>query len=162
MKGPYAGATLEVIGGGDFIYTSGDVLTHFDGGADTGLLFNPQRVRLTTADKRVIDLETRSGVTRIQDANDERCRDYAGGIMHSSGRSIAFDRDALGRIVRITDLRGFPLAYGYDVRGDLVAFTDQAEKVTTYTLRHPAPALGDPGSSRAIAPFAASTTPTVV
>ena len=35
VTGPYAGATLEVIGGGDFIYTSGDVLTHFDGSSNT-------------------------------------------------------------------------------------------------------------------------------
>ena len=152
VKGPYAGATLEVIGGGDFIYTSGNVLTHFDGGADTGLLFNPQRVRLTTADKRVIDLESRSGVTRIQDANENAVEIAPGGITHSSGRSIAFDRDALERIVRITDLRGFPLAYGYDVRGDLVAFTDQAEKVTTYTYdtQHLLSEIWDPEGNRAV------------
>ena len=100
--------------------------------ADTGLVFDPQRVQLTTVDGRVIDFERVDGVTRIQDSNDNTLTITAGGIEHSGGRSIAFARDGLGRITSITDPAGNHLAYGYDSNGDHSLFTDQLGNETTF------------------------------
>jgi RHS repeat-associated protein len=59
------------------------------------------------------------------------------GIVHSSGRSVAFTRDTAGRIIRITDPNGHHLQYSYAGQ-DLDAFTDQAGNRTTfvYDSRH--------------------------
>src|SRR3546814_18569377 len=47
------------------------------------------------------------------------------GIIHSAGASVEFERDALGRIVAVTDPEGERQTYTYDARGDLVAHTDR-------------------------------------
>ena len=140
VDGTIAGATLRVLGNADVIYTSGGVITEFDGSADTGLVFDPQRVQLTTVDGRVIDFQRGFGVTRIQDSNDNTLTITAAGIVHSGGKSIAFARDARGRIVSITDPAGNALAYRYDA-DDLSEVIDQAGNRTTIQLRRtPQPA----------------------
>jgi len=48
------------------------------------------------------------------------------GIIHSNGQSIPFERDAQGRIVKISDPSGKGLSYAYDAKGDLISFTDRA------------------------------------
>jgi RHS repeat-associated protein/uncharacterized repeat protein (TIGR01451 family) len=150
VDGVLPGATLEVLGNADIIYTSGDEVTEFDGSTSTGILFDPPRVRLTLPGGRTVDLD-RSGITDIQDANGHRLTIGDGGIVHSSGKSIAFVRDAEGRIVRITDPRGLHLTYEYDGAGDLVAFVDQAGNRTTfaYDTRHNLVELRDPLGNRA-------------
>ncbi len=52
--------------------------------------------------------------------------------MHSSGRSLAIERDAQGRITTITDPRGSDLHYIYDQFGKLASFTDRLGNATQY------------------------------
>jgi RHS repeat-associated protein len=99
----------------------------------TLLPFNPQQVRLTTYDGRIIDFDRDDGIVRLEDRNGNELFITDDGITHSSGKSITFDRDALGRIERIVDPMGFVLQYGYDVNGDLVRFVDQEGNATTFT-----------------------------
>jgi RHS repeat-associated protein len=151
VDGTIPGATLRVLGNADIIYTSGGVITEFDGSADTGLVFDPARVRLTTVDGRVIDFQRAFGVTRIQDSNDNTITITAAGIVHSGGRSIAFTRDTRGRIVNITDPAGNALAYRY-IDDDLSEVIDQAGNRTTFTYdgRHNLRDVLDPLGRRAL------------
>ncbi len=146
IGGSTMGASLAVVGNADIIYTSGSVLTEFDGSGSTGLIFDPRQVRLTTFDGRVIDVDQSDGVTHVQDRNGSALTIAAGGITHSSGKSIAFTRDAFGRIVRIVDPAGNQLVYGYDGDGDLTEFVDQVANRTTFTYdgRHNLLELRDP------------------
>ena len=132
IDGTVPGATLRTIGNADIIYTSGDSLTEFDGSDDTGRMFDPGQVRLTTSDGRVIDFDRVSGITRIEDPSGNALTITPAGIVHNSGKSIAFIRDGLGRITRITAPNGSSLNYSYDSRGDLGAFIDQLGKETTF------------------------------
>src|SRR5262249_12533419 len=131
-------------------YTSGDALTLFDGGEDTGLVLDPAQVRLHTVDGRIIDVD-RGGITRIEDRNNNVVTITSAGIAHSSGRSVAFTRDAAGRIVGITDPRGKRLVYEY-TGGDLTTYTDAGGNATTYTYdqRHNLLDIHDPLGNRAI------------
>ena len=54
------------------------------------------------------------------------------GITHSSGTSVAFQRDSSNRITQITDPAGSTIGYAYDSSGDLVSVRDRANNVTSY------------------------------
>src|SRR4029079_12465858 len=47
-------------------------------------------------------------------------------------RGIAFNRDAAGRIARVTEPDGRALSHGYGAAGNLVAQTDRAAKTSTF------------------------------
>ncbi|HET9703531.1 MAG TPA: PKD domain-containing protein, partial [Vicinamibacterales bacterium] len=150
--GTALGATLAILDGDDFLFTPGDNrLFYIDGSLNTGLLFNPRQLRLTTVDGRVVDLERGIGVTRLQDNNGNSLTIGDGGIVHSSGKSVAFTRDARGRLIRITDPRGHTLEYGY-TGDDLTTFSDQERNVTTFTYDedHNLVTITDPLGNRAI------------
>jgi RHS repeat-associated protein len=152
VDGTFRDATLKVLGNDDIIYTSGNTVTEFDGSTDTGLVFDPTRVRLQTVDGRIVDLDRAAGVTRIEDTNGNFLSVTPAGILHSSGKTIAFARDTSGRIRRITDPMGHALRYGYDLRGDLVEFVDQVGSRTTFTYddRHNLVRIHDPLGNRAV------------
>jgi len=133
VSGTAPGATLEALDGTQAIYTSGGEVRGFDGDEDTGLVYNPRLVRLTTRDGRVIDFERGFGITRIADANGNALSITSGGIAHGSGKSIAFQRDGSGRITSITDPMGRSLHYSYDSRGDLATVTSRAGNIVTHT-----------------------------
>ena len=143
VDGPVPGATLQVLGNTTVFWANGDTRL-ID--SESFELFSPSRVRLTTRDGRKFELERGVGVTKIVDANDNALTFTPGGIAHSSGVSIAFERDGEGRVTRITDPAGGELGYGYDAAGDLVAFTDRAGAVTTfgYLASHYLEAIVDP------------------
>ena len=69
----------------------------------------------------------------MTDPNGNTLTINAAGITSSGGRSVAFTRDALGRITQISDPAGNALNYSYNSAGDLTSFTDRAANVTTYT-----------------------------
>jgi RHS repeat-associated protein len=148
VSGTFPGATLEILDGSAVIYLKGgpaevlDMNAYLDGDIR---IYNPRRVRLTTIDGRRIDFDP-SGITRIEDDHDNSLAIGPAGIVHSSGKSIAFERDGLGRITGITDPLGATLSYHYDARGDLVAFRDQVNTVTTfiYDDRHNLVEIRDP------------------
>ena len=152
VDGTLPEATLEVLGNTDILYTSGDVVTEFDGDGNTGLTYNPARLRLTTVDGRRYDFD-RSGLTHLEDPNGNALNITPAGISHSSGKSIAFERDQLGRITRIIDPLGFSTTYGYDAHGDLVVFEDQASNQSTfaYDATHNLTDIHDPLGNRAFA-----------
>jgi len=136
VDGSRPGATLDILDGSGVIYLRGgppnllDLQGFLDG---ESRLFDPQRVRLTRMDGTRIDLDRRAGITRIADLNGNELSFEARGIIHSSGKSISFERDASGRVTGITDPLGNQLVYSYDERGDLAAVVDQLTNRTTFT-----------------------------
>ncbi|MGZ5518859.1 MAG: hypothetical protein ACXWJX_14280, partial [Limisphaerales bacterium] len=54
------------------------------------------------------------------------------GISHSSGVSVTFTPDNLGRLTTITDPIGNQLQYGYGSNGSLATFTDFATNTTSF------------------------------
>ena len=149
VDGRRPGATLEILDGTDVFFFNGDSQVVYP---DTLLVYNPSKVRLTTADGRIFDLERGAGITRIQDLDANTLNITPAGIEHSSGRSVAFSRDAQGRITRIVDPRGNALNYAYDANGDLTTFIDQANNQTafTYDVRHNLLEIRDPLGRRPI------------
>jgi RHS repeat-associated protein len=133
LDGTTPDAQLEILGGTSVLYPRGgpdrvlDTAAFLDGREE---VYNPRQVRLTTKDGRRIELQQAQGITRIEDLNGNALSINPGGLVHSTGKSIAFNRDASGRITRITDPLGHHLKYSYDSAGDLVEFVDQASNRT--------------------------------
>jgi RHS repeat-associated protein len=124
------GATLEILDGTDVIFLNGDSKVV---DANSFLVYNPRKVRLTLPDGQSLDFDATAGLTRIEDSNGNTLSITPAGIVHSGGTSVLFERDVEGRIIRITDPGGRTLRYEYDGAGDLRAFLDQAEQRTTFT-----------------------------
>ncbi|MGR9106365.1 MAG: MopE-related protein [Gammaproteobacteria bacterium] len=146
VSGPTPDARLDIFG-------SLTVLSR-DGGnelidVDTLTTYNPREVQLSLADGRKIDFDPQ-GINHIQDSNGNAISISADGIVHSSGKSITFDRDQAGRITQVTDPMGHTLNYGYDDSGDLVAFIDQSGNRTefSYDDRHNILEIRDPLGNR--------------
>ena len=91
-------------------------------------------------------------ITKIEELNGNTLTFSDEGIIHSSGKSVIFERDDEDRITKITDPMGNELHFSYDERGDLVAFTDQEGNTTRYTYddRHNLIDVIDPRGVRAI------------
>src|SRR5687768_6702850 len=96
-------------------------------------IFNAGTLRLTLPEGIVYEIDQLDGVKSVRDAHGNSVTIGAGGIVHSSGQSISFTRDALGRITQITDPNGQTQHYDYDAQGDLVTHTDRGQNITTYT-----------------------------
>jgi fibro-slime domain-containing protein/RHS repeat-associated protein len=101
--------------------------------AETVDVYNPTRFQLTTADGASYILDEHAGLQSMRDLNNNTLTITPGGIIHSSGKSVVFTRDALGRITQITDPLGNPMIYSYDANGDLVSFHDRENKTSTFT-----------------------------
>ncbi|MDQ3177102.1 MAG: MopE-related protein [Actinomycetota bacterium] len=104
----------------------------------TGDLYNPEAFRLTLADGRVLDLSVRGGITRIEDRHGNWVAFTDTGLVHSSGRSLRFVRDAHRRITQILDSAGRSTGYEYDARGNLVVSIDVLGRRTRYEYRESA------------------------
>jgi RHS repeat-associated protein len=117
------GATLEILGDGEVLWENGTTVLRDPATFD---VFEPQNVRLTTQGGRQFDLNLRSGVTRVADPTGNAITIGPAGVVHSSGKSVAFQRDALGRITAITDPLGQVRSYEYDAAGDLEVVRDPA------------------------------------
>ncbi len=129
VDGPVPGATLQTMGGTNIFWATGSSqLLSTEGG-----LYDPPQVRLTTRDGRAFEVNRTTGVTKIADPNGNAATFTAGGISHTSGSSITFERDGQNRITRIVDPEGADLIYAYDAAGDLTSFTDRTDAETTYT-----------------------------
>jgi YD repeat-containing protein len=96
-------------------------------------IYNPKVFRLTTAEGYVYVIDQKLGVTSMTDLNANSLTINSTGIIHSSGKSIVFTRDAQGRITRITDPAGNVMTYTINPAGDLVGFTDREENVTNFS-----------------------------
>jgi len=101
--------------------------------AETVDVYNPTRFQLTTAEGYVYVIDQKASLQSMVDPNGNTVTVSANGLIHSSGKSIAFTRDTLGRITKITDPLGASMSYTYDTNGDLVSFRDRESNETTYT-----------------------------
>ena len=109
-------------------------------------LFNPTVFTLTTEDGTVYLLDQATGVKSVTDPNGNKLTIDSNGITHTSGKSIAFTRDAQGRITQISDPAGGVMTYTYDASGNLSSFKDQENNVTTfgYNSSHGLLTINDP------------------
>lgn len=96
-------------------------------------IYNTGTFRLTTAEGAVYVIDQRTGVNSVRDPYGNTLTVGAGGIVHSSGKSISFTRDGAGRITQITDPNGNSQTYVYDENGDLTSYTDREQQTTTFT-----------------------------
>jgi len=100
---------------------------------DNATNFDPDQYILTLPDGRTLQLSRQFGLQSMTDLNGNKLTVTPNGIMHSSGKSVVFQRDSLGRIAQITDPAGNILNYSYSAAGDLVSFSDQQSNVSAYT-----------------------------
>jgi len=127
--GGIPGADLDVIGDDTVFWrNSGNQVYEIDGIT----VFEPSNVQLVTLDGRMFDLNLGVGLGRIEDPNGNVLIINENGVSHSSGKSISFDRDSTGRIVRITDPAGYVIDYAYDKQGDLASHRDREALLTRF------------------------------
>ncbi|MEA2203723.1 MAG: hypothetical protein QOE77_499 [Blastocatellia bacterium] len=132
---PGTHATLEAVGPSDVLVETQGVLP----GAvrlinqNNPDIFNAGTFRLTTAEGAVYVIDQRTGVSSVRDPYGNSLTLTSAGIIHSTGRSVAFTRDPANRITSITDPNGNSQTYAYDARGDLVSYTDREQQTTTYS-----------------------------
>ena len=146
---PEPGATLQVLGS-DAVFWANSSTNLVD--PDSQILFDPARVRLTTRDGRVFDVDRGFGVTRVADPNGLTVTLSPSGITHSDGVAITFEREAANRITRVVDNAGEALTYAYDAAGDLLSFTDREGEMSSFTYApgHFLEDVVDPRGVRAI------------
>jgi RHS repeat-associated protein len=111
-----------------------------------GTMFNPTVFRLTTQEGLVFVIDQKKGLQSMTDLNGNTVTITPNGIISSTGKSIVFNRDAAGRITKITDPSGNVMFYEYDAKGDLVTFTDRESHATQFTFdnRHNLLTIIDP------------------
>ncbi len=131
---PGTQGSLQVVGSSDF-QVDGSVpgpvnLIGFGGGVD---IFNSSLFKFTAEDGTAFVIDQRAGLQSIRDTNNNTVTVSAGGIIHSNGKSITFNRDALGRIQSVIDPAGNAQTYTYDSAGDLVSYTDNENNTSIYT-----------------------------
>jgi len=103
---------------------------------DTGEPVRIESFVLTTRDGRTFWINTRDGVTDIQDRNGNSLSIRNGQIASSSGRGMNIVRDARGRITQVLGGDGRSVGYSYDGAGNLVSFLDPAERTTRFEYRN--------------------------
>ena len=96
------------------------------------LQYNPDRYKLTTQDGTVYIINQYTGLESIIDINGNTVTFNKDGVIHSLGKSIAFDRDSEGRISAIIDPMGNKVKYEYDYYGDLISVTNQEGHITRF------------------------------
>jgi len=128
------GATLTALGSDNEVFFTGPAPGFGElVSSETLDVYDPTRFQLTTPDGTVLILDEKAGLQSLRDTNGNSLSITPAGIIHSSGKSISFTRDAQNRITRITDPAGNNLDYAYDLGGDLVSMSDQDGRVTRYT-----------------------------
>src|SRR5262249_45520177 len=101
--------------------------------AADGSIYNPTAFILTTAEGFSYTIDQSAGLSKVTDLNGNTLTITHDGVLHSSGQSVVFHRDAQDRITSIVDPQGNTIYYGYDPDlGDLQSFTDQSHNTTFY------------------------------
>jgi YD repeat-containing protein len=131
--GSHPGATLLPVGSTSFRATSlpvsrvGAIVFESNFVSDeTGEPLRIDFFQLTTRDGRTFWVNTRDGVTDIQDRNGNTLSIRRGQISSSSGRAMVMVRDARGRITQILGGDGRSVGYAYDGADNLTTFTVEA------------------------------------
>jgi RHS repeat-associated protein len=128
-----ANASLTIIGNAA-PFVAGDFagpITLLD--LDDATTLDPHLYQLTLPDGRTVVLSTQTGLQSLTDLDGNKLTVSSAGITHSSGKSVAFQRDSSNRIAKITDPAGNSIGYAYDGSGDLVSVRDAGGNVTTFT-----------------------------
>jgi RHS repeat-associated protein/uncharacterized repeat protein (TIGR01451 family) len=146
-----AGASLTPIGDTDLL---------LDGGIPGPVnLINAEvefadftQFQMTTAEGFTYILDQKLGATSVTDPNGNTLTINASGVTSSTGRSVAFTRDAQNRITQITDPNGATLQYHYDGNGDLVQVIDRVNQSTAlaYGSSHFLTDITDPRGVQAV------------
>ncbi|MEL6110078.1 MAG: putative Ig domain-containing protein, partial [Planctomycetota bacterium] len=79
-----------------------------------GFPYNPDQYRLVRPNGDVYEYDQRVGLEKVTDISGNELIISTDGITHSSGASIDFVRDPLGRISEIIDPAGHSISYQYD------------------------------------------------
>ncbi|MEO8345815.1 MAG: PASTA domain-containing protein, partial [Betaproteobacteria bacterium] len=94
--------------------------------------FNPDRFLYRQTDGTQFIVTRTHGVESVKDLNGNEITISAGGISHSTGASVAFSRDANGRVTGITDPKGQTQNYAYTLSGDLASHSDATGGTSRY------------------------------
>ncbi|MBJ7471704.1 MAG: DUF11 domain-containing protein, partial [Solirubrobacteraceae bacterium] len=90
-------------------------------------VYNPTRFELTAKDNTRYLLDTKTGLISSTDPHGNTLTVDEDGIRSSLGTSVAFTRDAQGRITRMAGPSGELRTYEYSPAGDLITVTDSLE-----------------------------------
>ncbi|MGC2237821.1 MAG: PKD domain-containing protein [Pyrinomonadaceae bacterium] len=102
-------------------------------GYDTNGIFDRTQFKYTSKDGTEFVINQGGGLESVKDTNGNTLTISASGIVHSSGKSIGFTRDAQGRITHVTDPEGVSNVYTYDANGDLISYKDRENNTTSFT-----------------------------
>lgn len=94
--------------------------------------YRPEGFVYTAPDGSVFTIDVDGTIETVRDPNGNTVTVSVGGIQHSAGPSVDFERDAKGRITSITDMEGNVQRYGYSASGDLTSHTDVLGNTTRY------------------------------
>lgn len=99
--------------------------------------YNPTRYWLTTKEGIQYEIDEVDGLRQITDRNGNTLTVTPEGLKSSTGLSLPFERDAAGRITRITEPavangQAGSVRYAYDGAGNLISFFDQMGNETKY------------------------------
>lgn len=92
--------------------------------------YNPSQYRLISKDGTTYHYDQFFGLQKVVDRNGNTLTYSDSGITSSTGASVSFQRDGLGRITSITDPAGQAIRYSYDSNGNLATVTDREDAVT--------------------------------
>ena len=100
--------------------------------SNTLTTYNPSKYRLTLSNGMVYEITEGVGLKVVKDLKENTLTYNNDGIISSRGESLTFERDAKGRIVKITDLTDKSVSYHYDENDNLAYVIDQMGYRTTY------------------------------
>ncbi|WP_182865476.1 putative Ig domain-containing protein [Rhodopirellula sp. JC639] len=110
----------------------------------SGLPYNPAspvfdgQFTLVTKEGLTYNIDGETGdLISVQDRNDNELTFTDAGVFSSTGVSVAFERDAQGRVTAVIDPNGDRVQYAYDANGDLVSVTDREGIVTRMVYDEP-------------------------
>jgi RHS repeat-associated protein/uncharacterized repeat protein (TIGR01451 family) len=110
-------------------FSNGDLLGGFFGSDG---IYDPQRFRLTDRVGFAYLLDIEQGLVSMTSPEGGSLTISDEGVVSSDGPAISFERDGLGRIVKITAPDQTERTYGYDAAGDLRTATDFAGNLATF------------------------------
>lgn len=104
-----------------------------------GGAYNPREYSLVSPEQIRYNYDQFEGLKTVTDRNNVTLEYRDDGIFSSTGESIEFIRDDLGRITEIIDPSGNSIKYTYSAAGDLIAYTDQVDNTWTHEYRSDTP-----------------------
>lgn len=145
-----SGSKLEALDVGNLkLWKATGVLGEID---QFGKPADPVRFKYTTEDGTAYVFHKDKGLEQVILTDGNTLTYTKAGIKHSSGQSVVFKRDTLGRITSITDPKGNAQHYQYDSQGNQIAHIDAMGNKTTfvYDAEHRLLEIHDPLGNRAM------------